>query len=320
MPARLLLACQLLTALAQTAPGTTAASPEYDAAIAELDAANNAVNRDPEANFEGLAQALDQLSRFAPELAADPRGSEIRLLALLNLARAMLLAGHPEGAGLIMDEAIRLVRGGELPVDQFGPTLSRFHTDRREALAQLGRGRLQITCSEPCRVFVDEQALALDGEGRSEPLPLGTYRVWIEASEGDPLPERHQVDIDVDGELEPLEYPLAPRVVDDAPATPTTTTRMLPRWAEISMLVVGVGLVATGGTLLAFDGACPGGRDPVDDALDCPKIYESSAGGFTALGLGGALALTGGVLLTIDEVRVGQARSPRAMLGYQLRF
>ncbi len=295
-------------------------SAAYDDAIAKVDAANGAVNRDPEANFEALAQALDQLSRFAPQLADDPRGSEIRVLALLNLARAMLVAGHDAGAGLIMDEAIRLVRFGELPVEQFGPTLARFHTDRREALAKLGQGRLEIRCAGPCEVFVDEQRLALDGEARSEALPFGSYRVWIQASEGEPLPERHLIEIDVDGEIETLAYPLVAPLDAHEPEPAPTRARIMPRWAEIGLLGVGVGLVATGGALLAFDGRCPGGLDPVADAADCPKIYESTVGGLTTLGLGAALALTGGITLGIDEVRIGRERSTRAMLGYAIRF
>jgi hypothetical protein len=292
----------------------------YDDAIAKLDAANGAVNRDPEANFEALAQALDQMSRYAPQLADDPRGSEIRVLALLNLARAMLVAGHDAGAGLIMDEAIRLVRGGELPVEQFGPTLARFHTDRREALAKLGQGRLEIRCTSPCEVFVDEQRLELDAERRSDALPFGSYRVWIQAGDGEPLPERHLVEIDVDGEIETLAYPLVAPRVDAQPEPPQRHDRIMPRWAELGLLGVGVGLVAGGAALLAFDGRCPGGRDPVADAAACPKIYESTVGGLTTLGLGAALALSGGITLGIDEVRIGRERSTRAMLGYAFRF
>lgn len=320
----LALASWLLAPEAPPLPGRLEApaddADEYAAAVAKLDAANGAVNRDPEANFEALAQALDQMSRFAPQLADDPRGSEIRVLALLNLARAMLVAGHPEGAGLMMDEAIRLVRGGELPVEQFGPTLSRFHTDRREALAKLGQGRLEVRCDVPCEVFVDEQRLEHDTDARSDALPFGSYRVWIQASEGEPLPERHLVEIDVDGEIETLAYPLVAPVVEDEPPPLPSYRRMLPRWAEIGMLGLGVGLIATGGALLAFDGRCPGGRDPVADAIDCPKIYESTIGGLTTLGLGAALALSGGITLGIDEVRVGRERATRATIGYAFRF
>ncbi len=317
MPLALILACRL-SLLAGPAAGS---SPDYDAAIAEIDRLNIEVNRDPEANYEALGQALDQLARYAPQLAADSTGREVRLLALLNLVRALLLAGHEVGAALLMDEAIRLVHGGELPVARFGPTLSAFHTDRREALAKLGSGRIHVDCQQPCRIYLDERELALDESGESQPLMFGSYRVWIEGSEPDgPAVERHLVDVDVDGEIETLGFPLAvEEPVVDEPVL-DGPKRLLPRWAEITGLAVGVGLIATGGVLLGMDGRCPAGRDPVTDAAACPKIYESSAGGFTTLGLGSLIGLTGGVLLIVDEVRVGPARGRQALIGYAIRF
>ena len=313
----LILVCRLF---AIGAPPSGEAATEYEAAIDEVERLNTEVNRDPEANFEALAVALDQLSRFAPQLAAVGVGGEVRLLALLNLARAMLLADFEAGAGVMMDEAIRLVRGGEVPVARFGPTLSSFHTDRREALAQRGSGRIRVDCRQPCRVYLDEATLELDASGETSPLLLGSYRVWIEGSEPEgPAPERHLVDVDVDGEVETLAFPLVLPPVEE-PEPPSLPSRLLPRWAEITGLALGVGLIATGGALLSFDGHCPKGLDPIADAARCPKIYESSAGGFTALGLGAALAVTGGVLLTFDEVRVGGLRGRQAMLGYAIRF
>ncbi|MFV8754403.1 hypothetical protein ACNOYE_27975 [Nannocystaceae bacterium ST9] len=320
MTLALILACRLL--LIEPPADERELPEDYSAAIERIESLNKAVNRDPEANYEALAESLDQLARFAPTLSADPHGREVRLLALLNLARALLLTGHDAGAGLMMDEAIRLVRGGELPVARFGPTLSSFHTDRREALAKRGSGQLHVECRQPCRVYLDELELTLDESGESGPLLLGSYRVWIEGSEPEAAaPERHLVELDVDGEIETLAFPIAPvEVADEAPPPPAPRRRLLPRWAEIGGLALGVGLIATGGVLLGVDGRCPKGRDPVDDAALCPKLYESSAGGFTALGLGAALGLSGGVLLTIDEVRVGKARAAQAMLGYTIRF
>ena len=97
--------------------------------------------------------------------------------------------------------------------------------------------------------------------------------------------------------------------------------RLVPRWAEVLMVVVGAGAVGASGALLALDGTCPGGGDPIDDAgRVCPNLYETTAAGAVALGLGSAFMATGVVLLTVDEVQTRRGRQTQATLSWRMRF
>lgn len=302
-------------------------SASYAAALAEVERLDLAVNRDPEANYQALADALERLSEFADELARDEAARRVRTLAQLNLARAMLAVGDEEGAGLVVDEAIRTAGDAEVPASNFGPKFANFHAKRREALEAWGTGSITVECSVPCRVVIDEH----EAEPTSAGLFFGEYRVWIGPEDptlvADPSPLRQTVIIDIDGEVETIRYEPAPKLVEPEPLPPPPPPppppkRLLPRWAEIVGLVAGASLIATGGALLSADGKCigAGGLDPRDDAQQCPELWESTPGGAAALALGAALAITGGVMLTVDEVRVNGREHTRATLSWTLRF
>lgn len=312
----------LVASVLTFAPAQPADDSSYAAALAEVEAANVDVNRDPKGEYPALEAAVERLTGFAPQLAGDEAGRELLALALLNLARARLLDGDEAGAAAKMDEAIRFARGRELPIDRFGPTLAEFHEGRRNALKAGGRGEIQVDCATDCVVLIDGQSSGAS----SGPLYLGSYRVYVEDSEGKLGAERHEINLDQSGEVVTIAYPRVAAepaerrplpVVRDSTSAPG---RILPRWAEISVMVVGASALAAGGVLLGFDGRCPGGLDPVADAADCPEVYESSTSGFVALGLGAALLATGTVVLTIDEVRGARQRGTRAMLSWQMRF
>lgn len=299
----------------------------YAAALAEVERLDQAVNRDPETHYQALADALSQLSQYADELARDDAARRMRTLAQLNLARALLAAGDDERAGSVVDEAIRSAGDGEVPAGNFGPKFASFHNKRREALVGWGSGSIAVECSVPCRVIIDEHA----AEPTSAGLLFGEYRVWVFAEDpaalADGSPLRQRVTIDIDGEVETIRYEPAAKPPEHEPEPPPRPPppppkRLLPRWAEIVGLVAGVGLIATGGALLSADGKCiaNGGLDPRDDAQQCPQLWESTPGGAATLALGAALALTGGVMLGIDEVRVNGNRSTRATISWTIRF
>jgi hypothetical protein len=303
-----------------------AAGAGYEGAVAAVDAANIAVNRDPEANLATLEQAIDQLLAFGPQIAADPKGREALDLSLLNLARALLLTEATDRAAEVMDAVLLTARDRKLPVKRFGPTLIDFHDERRKALDELGVGSILVHCRVSCRVVIDEQ-LATSSSGS---LYLGRHRVWVEAADGSAAPERHVIELGTSGVTEVVYYPtesdedcelIAPVPVVQAPISPPPAAkRVLPRWAEIGVMVIGAGAVVAGGVLMGLDGNCPGGLDPMADQAQCPELYEGTTSGLVAIGVGAGLLVTGAVMLSVDEVRVGKETGRQAMLTWRMRF
>jgi hypothetical protein len=306
-------------------PEPAAAVGTYESAVAAVDEANIAVNRDPEANLATLEQAIDQLLAFGPQIAADPKGREALDLSLLNLARALLLTEAKDRATEVMDAVLLTAHDRKLPVKRFGPTLVDFHDERRKALDEAGTGSILVHCRVSCRVVIDEQTAT----SSSGPLYLGQHRVWVEAADGSAAPERHTIDLSQPGVTEVVYYPaesdedceiVAPAPVVEAPAPPPPQKRVLPRWAEIGVMVIGAGAVAAGGVLMGLDGKCPGGLDPMADAAQCPELYEGTVSGLVSIGVGSALLVTGSVMLSVDEVRVGKETGRQAMLTWRMRF
>jgi hypothetical protein len=309
-------------------PEPAVASPEYTEAVAEVDRLNLAVNRDPDANHPALAAAVEKLTEFADELARDPKARELRTLAQLNVARALLRAGDEEAAGTLVDEAIRAAGDAEIPADNFGPKFGDFFDKRLEALREWGTGAIAVECTMPCRVLIDEREVADSGTAG---LYFGNYRVWIgpedPTSVEDPTPAQHRIEIDIDGEIEKLEYAPAPKIIEpepvvEPPKVEPPPKRLLPRWAEITGLGVGAGLMILGGVLLGTDGNCVagGGLDPMADAQQCPQLWESTVSGAVLLATGAALGIAGGVTLAIDEVRLNNYKGTQAVLTWTIRF
>ena len=75
--------------------------------------------------------------------------------------------------------------------------------------------------------------------------------------------------------------------------------------------------------LLAFDGRCSSSKqypNSESTADTCGDVYEMTAGGAALLGVGGGLLVVSGVLLGVDEVRVGRAKGHQVTVGFTLRF
>lgn len=324
LPAGLLLAVSLVTVDPAHLIGSKVVAVEagddqdFQAAVAALEKANGKVNNDPEKHMSELADALAAMAPFASELANDQDASRLVEQASLNLARAMLRAGDRAGASEVMDELLRRSEPGSLPVQRFGPTLVEFHDARVDALEQAGTAELQFKCEVSCRVLLDRRTVT----SRSGPLYLGTYDVTIESTDGSLPPEQQEVELEDPGTVLMIRYPLAGLEPTVADAGPPPIPRLAPRWAEILMAVVGAGAVGAGGALLALDGHCPGGGDPIDDAgTVCPNLYETTAAGAVSLGLGAALLSTGVVLLSVDEVQTRRGRTEhQAMLHWRMAF
>ncbi len=292
-----------------------ASDDEYAQALTRVKRAEQMANEDPERGATQLRDALALLQSFGPALAKDPDGQDARTMAQLTLARALLAVEDAEGAREVMDEAIRTSRGDTLPTGRFGPGLVALHRERAGVLEKAGTGSIAIECKEPCRVYINERPT----DPRTDKLVLGSYRVWIEARDGSETPLQTVVRLEQPDQIAALEFGTAPVTSDPGTNDAHKRDRMMPRWAEIATVVAGVAAVGVGATLWAIDGRCPDGKDP-NDPMACPQVYTTRTAGIITLAVGGAVALTGSVLLTVDEVRVGQQRGQQVALTWTMRF
>ena len=304
-----------------------AADGDYAAALEQIDAANTAVNKDPEANIAQLEEAIEKLSEFGIELADDPEGREALELSRLNLARALLVVKQEDKASAIMDTTLIRAHGRDLPTKRFGPTLAKFAAKRLRTLEAFGTGTVEVNCATSCRVIIDEEVM---GES-SAPLFLGEHKVWIQSTDGSFETESYTVMLEEDGQVVRYDYPkdgipeeplpaCEPVDVEPPPPPPPPPKRILPRWASITVAVIGAGAAVAGGVMLGLDGSCPGGLDPEADAADCPQIYEGTVPGLVAIGIGSALTVAGSVVIAVDEVRVGKQKGQQATIGWKMRF
>jgi hypothetical protein len=294
---------------------------DYQAALAAVETAIDQSNRDPDLAIELLEGALDELEAHRLAMLGDQRALELRSVVQLGLSRAYLFAERERDASTTMDALIRDSQGSAPSVERYGPTISSFYEERLAALKQSGTASIEVSCDVPCHVFVQERQV---GQATG-PLLLGDYRVVIVATAGDAAPLRAQVLLAEPGKVERVNYvtghsvPIGSAEPLDRASTSPNKARMLPRWAEVSGVVVGVGLLVTGAVLLAFDGQCPGGADPFFDAPQCPRVYDNLASGAAVAAVGGATLLGFGVVLGIDEVRTRHAPKT-AMLSWTVRF
>ncbi|NVB39629.1 hypothetical protein G6O69_17435 [Pseudenhygromyxa sp. WMMC2535] len=269
--------------------------------------ASDMANRDPAAAIEALEAALTELHEYAPLLAADQDALAARSQAQLNLARAMLIVDDEAGAEQAMDEAIRGELGGELEPKNLGPRLVDLYLPRRVALDNQGLAKLIVDCFD-CDVYINERRVE---DGTLE-LLLGEYRVWIEDPEGRREPHRERVSLTDKDDVETLYFgtPWRSGVGFVRLSEARSVSRLVPRWGELSLIAGGVTLALVGGVILAHD-------RPSCGVSMCTRTVKPALPFFV---VGGAAALLGGVFLIVDEVRVGERRGQRAMLGWSMRF
>ncbi len=294
--------------------GSTAARDDYADAVARVRQAQSMANDDPQLGATQLRDALQLLQSFGTQLAKDPEGQSVRTMAQLTLARALLAIGDADGSRAVMDEAIRTSRGDPLPTDEFGPGLVALHRERARVLAEAGTATLDVECKSPCRVYINERPTDAHTEG----LVLGRYRVSVESSDGSERPLQSTIALTKPEQVAALIFGSAP-IVDGPDEQPKPFKRIMPRGAEIALLVVGVATIGVGASLWAIDERCPSGlADP--RTTPCPQIYMTKAAGIATVAVGGALGLLGGITLAVDEVKLGQQRGRQVGLTWTLRF
>ncbi|PRQ02362.1 hypothetical protein ENSA5_23790 [Enhygromyxa salina] len=286
---------------ATEAPAPALEQPEFDAAVERLGEADSEANRDPVAAAEALTEAISALQEFGPELAADEEARELRQYARLNLARAHLLAEEPELAAEVMDEALREAMGETLPAADFGPSLEDLYAERLAALEALGRASLVVRCELPCKIYVNENEVGPE----LPPLLRGTYRVWVESPSGQRPAVRELVELsepDASYEVEFAPIVKQPAVVEEPPKP---VGRLLPRWSEIALTLVGTGLTTTGAVLMG---------------LDHKDNFQTMGVGAATLVVGATVLTVGVVTLSVDERRVARGASRQAMISWTTKF
>jgi hypothetical protein len=312
----------LLTITLLLSSGPVAQGDEYSLAIAAVERGVLAINTDPTGGIDALRAALAELHNHAPRLAGEPAALELRTMAELALARALLANGERAAATAVVDAALEGLIGETVNLDQLGPSLAALVEERQQAIAARGYARLRVACAVPCRVYVDERSSAADQPGGAS-LLLGPHRVWIEGEDAEPL--RTTLTLGDPDAVLTLAYPEpvapAPTLLDakQADRLPPPVKRAAPRWAEVSTLVIGSAAAVAGAVLFALDSKCPHGVDS-NDPDACPQLYDTRTAGIALLSAGGATALLGGVLLVVDEVRLGNQRGHELALTWTTRF
>lgn len=292
----------------------------YAQATADLQAAiDNATMEDRTAAIAALASAIELYSQYPEE--AQSTVPESVLEARVILIRLYLTEANTQAAEQAMDDLIRTARDQVPPVRSYGPEVTDLYTQREQALRSAGMATLRVDCEVECDVVVNERRTSTE-----ERLLLGTYRIWVRAKDPTASWERHTLELTEADSVQTLIYenpnPIEQPAPPPSPAEPVRK-RMLPRGAEIAGVVAGVGLVVAGAVLLAFDGRCfvskqfPGRESTADT---CGDIYEMTAGGAALVGVGGGLLIVSGVLLGVDEVRVGREKGHQVMVGFTARF
>ncbi len=317
-------------------------SQSYEQSVAEFDAALAALGTEEVSVAEATAaleRALAGLAQHPEQIPNDSETLDRLAQARLGLAWQRLVNDDEPAAIAAMDEAIRSARGRSLPAGKFGPKVLRLYEDRLQALKDSGTAIIAVECGAiPCQIVVDERRSA----NPTDPLYLGSYRVWVGPRDGDAVWEFYEVKLSIRNEqvdvvykaganAAKLEAPPEPELGFEPVGPPVGATdtkpkkaRMLPRWASILGMTVGAGL-AVGGGLLLLDGACLDGSDvePDADAPPCDRVWQRNvpAGlGYGLLGVGAGVFVVSGVVLTVDEVRVGDRKGKQAMLTWTFQF
>lgn len=305
---------------------------EYAMAVTAVADAMIEINTDPEQGSAKLRVALERLWEFAPLLAEDPAALEQRTLAEFALARAELARGDRYAAAATIDASLEALGGRPVDVERLGPSLGALVEERAQALRARGDARLRVECSVACRVLIDERNagdVEVPGSARELTVPLGQHRVWVEAiADPDLSPLRTTVALDSADARVTLAYPEAqppPPSVTPNPDDPhkfmltAPRTRVAPRFVEVAALASGTVALVAGAVLWAIDSHCPRGADP-NDVVACPELYDTRTAGIALVSAGAAAALTGGVMLVVDETRVGSQRGRELGLVWTARF
>lgn len=267
-----------------------------------------------------LASALTEAEARALEFVGDVNALELLDRARLALVSIHLALGDISEAEAAMDEAIRSAMGREIAAGSFGPAVLELHERRQRSLQEKGTATISITCPD-CEVIVNE----VRASGPDIHLFLGRYRVWVVFADPTRAPERLDIELREPGSVVRRSFPVT---IIEQPKDelglekPAQQKRLLPRWAELTGASAGAALLIGGIVLAALNDKCKGNAlagDP-SDGDSCPELYENRPQDKVLIGIGAGVMAVAGVVLTVDEIRVGRARGHRAMLTWTIQF
>lgn len=323
----------------------------YERTIEQLGYGITFGDEQPEKAIAVLEDALAVLPRFTPQLANDPGALVLRAEAYVSLARAYLTVKDEAKARAALDEGVRSAPVGHaLPVNIYGPRVEKLWKQKQKA-GESPRQDVVVNCWVACRVYLNERSIEAGEpinpaeqfamQAQLVDLKAGRYRLWIEAADGSIDPWLAEFEPRAPGEP-PLDFtfgtkpaPEPPALVGPKPAPlkPTTVeprrdrpNRLLPLPVEISAMVAGVGLIASGVVLFAIDGKCANDaatKDavPADGRDVCPSVWTTKTAGLALIGSGAGLSAAGSILIGIDEVRAAKdKKAARLVVGWTFRF
>lgn len=300
-----------IASIALLGPPAAGTPTDYAEAVAELQwVIDTFAAEDRLTMISTLEQLLTRLAEHPDEVRSDHGVSSTLLRGRVILAGLYLATNDESAAARAMDEAIRSARDQALPVRDYGPSIVELYERRKAELDAAGMATIDVRCARACKVVINERLVF----GTRERLPLGDYRVWVKALEGDVAWEFHTVELDRRDTVVTVDYeppPLEPVIVEPP------RKRMLPRGVEVGGVVIGVGLAVAGAVLFGLDGKCKGDLSSSDASCD---NYDTQAAGIALLGSGGGLFAFVTPLLIVDEVRVGKQRGRSVMIGLSWKF
>jgi hypothetical protein len=264
-----------------------------------------------------LASALTEAEARALEFVGDRNALELLDRARLALVSIHLALGDTSKAEAAMDEAIRSAMGREIAAGSFGPAVLELYGKRRRSLQAKGTATIAITCPD-CEVIVNE----VRASGPDMQLYLGHYRVWVVFADPTRAPERLDIELREPGSVVQRSFPA--KIIEQPDdelelEEPTQHKRLLPRWAEFTGVSAGAVLLIGGIVLAALNDKCKGnalGGNPDS----CTDLYENRPQDKVLIGIGAGVMALAGVVLTVDEVRVGRVRGHQAMLTWTIQF
>lgn len=301
-------------------------------------------NENPAHGAESLEGTLASLHDFAPELAAKPELQDIQRRAVLALARAYHNSGQPSRARAALNSIYRSDPPRTTELRSLGPSLEALGNSVKAEVAELGRGTMQVICSAPCEVFVNERTA-----NKQSSHIVGEYRVYVRDLANEKPPLRKHIEIQPgDGEVmvrydnrrakpakQRVEQPSAERsdplvFVDPSKTHQKQDTlarapypkpkRLAPLWLEIAGIAVGLGAAATGGVLW-YMAERPAGKNDEGQNIN----WDTKDAGVICVAAGAATAVAFTILLIADQRNVNRnsratARQRRWPQPFELRF
>lgn len=297
----------------------------YKARFRNLNLAVDFANEAPGVAHERLAEAIESLYPFAPEISASPQAQAKLRIANLTLARSLLHNQLLRKARYTLRELYSVDPPRSREVEMLGPTLAKYGRETREKVDRLPRGQVEVNCAQPCYAYLNERRVSLVSE-----LPAGEYRLFVQDRAGDTPSLQKRIELRAEGSRVRVRFDnpvlksakggapqIRPRPV---PRPSAPRKRLLALWVEITGVTLGAAALGTGIWLTNKERtSCVG---PKADSGDCLYDRSYKKPGVGLLVGGGVLLTTSIIMLVIDQNRHKSNRASKLaeLARGQIRF